>query len=260
MIRNGLVISLLSIFCAFGSSSAENYNYGIQLLYSPPTYSTFFLIHSISEEDDRTTDGNKEFLVKYFLENKNKQLSGDNFFKERTLKLLNFDSVFVTRYETSFRNHNSQFVLNDITCNKHILLNSMNINDFNEFLGCNEFKQPIDYIYLEQLYIILSNISERIYFLDSELGVIFAYDIPMPAFNLYLFTDSARTEFTNKYEDQICSPSVTDGDSTIVSQSAFNLGEREVRQYIAIFIKGRLFDINNEVIIGKSEIAKLLEK
>lgn len=239
---------------------AEEYNFGLQLLFSPPVYSTFGTIYSFEDSDKNLTNGNEEYLALHYKDRDGHEYNNDDFGFWRNIKLFNLDSVFITVYGQNWHCHDHLFLLSDLTSGQKIVLNRINIDEFNLLIQNQFNKKEPDYLYFTRLYIVLSNIVGRIYFVESPLDIVFAADSPEAiGSSIGYWNFHYDDKILDTYDKYINNSCVEIGDTIVVNQCVYSQDDREVTEYKMYFVELDLINIDSLVAISKEQIKRLFK-
>jgi hypothetical protein len=258
LLRNSGLSTLSLIICLCLPCFGADYNYGFQLFYSPPSYSTHALIYSLVDPKDSTTAGNTEYLASNYTATDGHIYGNNSFNFLRTIKLIDLSSVYITVYDQDYRTREELFVLNDLLTGRKIILNNMQMEEFNRLI-CNRGNSTLSDKSILILYIILSNIDKPIFIVEDISDIDMAYNIPvLGASNKSIAFDSTKS-FANQYSDSIQNYIVAKGDTTIVSQCVYNLDKGDVINYSAKLYRHQLVAIENRIVISKEIIDRYSE-
>lgn len=246
--------------CSESVFADHNYNFGNQILYSQPPFSSFFYIIADSENGGTAISGDREFLVSYFRERKNEEWNTREFVWGRTLKPIGFDSVFISRYERMSRDHDSQFVLADLGSGFRLLLSEISTSDFSEFLNLQDLKSPYDYVFLTQLFIVLTRIDETIYFVHDVRDIIRAHEVAFGDYSLVeRISNDNYDRFFQKYHESIKAPGILETDRGVeILLCIYDVDNLNVVRYEVLFEGSKLTAYKRELLIGSAEIGELL--
>jgi hypothetical protein len=256
----GKLISLTAIILCFitpnsyGISPKDHrYNFGWTLEFSNDPRSSFLGLFNDPARDDSLSLDNKTFLrgiihsLPAYRDSTNWVVNG------RRYKLIDSDSAFISVYEPdwSFDIGKAAFILNDFKGRKRYLLNQFTMADFNKFIIDQNLSEPIDYYSLADIYIVLSNIQDYIYFIHHKGDL----------FIVYLMENQLNTKrelnAISRMGDRIESPSIhINGDTIMVTIFAYYPVHSRVAKLVCCFKGNELMSMQTYEEIGTEEFLK----
>lgn len=258
LLRNSGLSTLSLIICLCLPCFGADYNYGLQLFFSPPAYSTFGTIYSFDDPEDSITAGIQEFMASHYIDSDGHVYKANDFFFERIIRLIRLKSVYISAYSQNYKTYKELFVLTDLSSNNKFILNTMTLDEYNNFIQ-SHVPAIEDINYISRLFIVLTNIGERIYFIKYIDDVLSAYEIPQAGNPSVLFSIDATNSFIRNYENRIKNNTIQNSDTTVISQCIYNLGKREVKEYTVSFVNYKMIQMDTRVVVNKEEVEELYD-
>ncbi|UCC80957.1 MAG: hypothetical protein JSW64_06255 [Candidatus Zixiibacteriota bacterium] len=258
MIR-GIIISIYITFAFFQIclSEVDKCHIGWKLFFPEKSRNSFmYTLYEYNVSDEILAE-DEDFLITYYRNEGNDYLANARYFLGGAVKLFNMDSIYVRRYEPHVFHHSYQYILVDLAHKNRILLNTFSKDDFN--LLIKNFVVD-DYIYLSQLYIVLSNIDKTVYLLSHGASIFLAADAIDPCL-LVSNTEEVLDrydEFEKKYCQGIKPPVLQNvNDKYIVELYAYIWSDYKILKYTFTFQDKSITSIDSELLVDRRKVAKL---
>jgi|WetSurMetagenome_2_1015567.scaffolds.fasta_scaffold20391_3 hypothetical protein len=232
-------------------------NWGSSLEFSDDPRSTFLGLFFNPAPEDSITNSNENLLRSNI-----RGLSGyedsTRWIKVgRRFKLIDTESCFVSIYDPdwTYDMGNAIFVLNDLKGNERYILNNFQIEDFNKLIRTRSFVSTINYYSLTELYVILNNIEENIFFINYKGELYVDY------LGYYLSVDRKEEKAIIKFDASMEAPSIrVDSSSVVVTMFAYYPSLMQINKIVCNFTDGEIKDVNINKVASLIEILHLKQK
>jgi hypothetical protein len=248
---------LVLVFPHLANGIGDGYHIGYGLEFGDPK-STFVGLFYEDGKIDSLTLSNQKFLCEYMKLRGYSDVIPEDYCPGRRYKLIMLDSVFISNYyrgyHCSFKD--SDFILNDLKNGGRYNLNNFTRSDFNTLISRQSLTEPVDYLCLAKLYMVLSSFEWAVDFIRCEFDVEFAYGRDM-----IWFDERELRAVADICKNKIEAPKIEFADNKrFVSFYTYSASSMSIEKITVVFWGREIVYESTSLIVSGDEIRKYVYK